>query len=172
METMFTPRLSSLNKRRHSQYGLLATAAGVSVMSAPDGRQKFHTTVLVLKIAGVELNFGHSWSEPLNMLHEFAGCFFSFPTGSRVHVEPAKRELCPLWVQISDGWMNYKGLPRKDDRGGRTGTGSNHRHVSQSQWAFYVCWQLPVTSGDVSSHGCRLTIVTLLICTSTWERRS
>lgn len=96
METMFAPRLSSLNKRRHSQYGLLATAAGVGLMSVPDGRQKFHTTVLVLKIAGVDLNFGHSRSEPLNMLREFARCFFLFPSGSRVYVEPTKRELCPL----------------------------------------------------------------------------
>lgn len=62
MEAMFAPRLSSFNKRRCSQYGLLATAAGVRVKSVPDvGDRSFTLQCYFLKLHALinPLNFGH-----------------------------------------------------------------------------------------------------------------
>lgn len=56
------PRLSACNRKRSSQYGLLATANGVSVMSVADVGGTSSTLqfyFLMLQVLINPLNFGH-----------------------------------------------------------------------------------------------------------------
>lgn len=47
------------------------------------------------------------------------------------------------------------------EAGGQEQGEGNHRHVPQSQWVLYVCWQAPVTCQNESARGWGLTIVLL-----------